>query len=161
MKSLSLSKLNKAMNNIIKPLIGVNNILLGSSKELIYNLLGQPDTTKSDEWPDGTISESWIYTSTGLTLNFDSDDHYKLSTINSSSKETELDNLKIIGIDINKLIKVHPTIILDEDLTSGVKDYLYPEKEISFWTVNNIIEHITLFPEYDKSTNLPIWPVTE
>lgn len=145
---------------IIKPLIGIDNIILGSSKEIIYNLLGQPDSTNSDEWPDGTISESWLYTSAGLTLNFDSDDHYRLSTINSNSKETKLEDVKIIGLDINTLIKNHPAIILDEDLTDGLKDYLYPEKEISFWVVNNIIEHVTLFPEYDNSTNLPIWPVT-
>ncbi len=145
---------------LIKPLIGIDNIILGSSKEVIFELLGQPNSSNSDEWPDGTISESWIYTASGLTLNFDSDDHYRLSTINSISKETKLDDLNIIGLNINTLIKDQPTIKLDEDLTGGVKDYIHPEKEISFWVVNNIIENITIFPEYDNSSNLPIWPLT-
>lgn len=145
---------------LIKPLIGIDNIMLGSSKELVFDLLGQPASTKSDEWPDGTISESWLYPDTGLTLNFDSDDNYRLSTINLTSKEAELEGLKLIGLNISAVIKKYPSIILDEDLAGDVKDYVYPEKEISFWVVNDIIENITLFPEYDKSNDLPIWPVT-
>lgn len=144
---------------LIKPLIGIDNIILGSSKEFVFELLGQPASTNSDEWPDGTISESWLYPASGLTLNFDSDDNYRLSTISSNSKESELEGLKVIGLNINTVIKKHPSIILDEDLTGGVKDYVYPEKEISFWVVNDIIENITLFPEYDKSNDLPVWPI--
>jgi len=144
---------------IIKPQIGIDNIILGSSKESIFDQLGQPDTTKSDEWPDGTISESWLYSDLGLTLNFDSDDDYRLSTISSISKKAELEGLTLIGLNINTVIKKYPSILLDEDLNNGVKDYVYPEKEISFWVVNDIIENITLFPEYDKSNDLPVWPV--
>ena len=145
---------------ILKPLIGIDNIVLGSSKKVIFDLLGEPDSTSSDEWPDGTISESWLYSESNLTLNFDSDDNYRLSTMSSNSKEAEFEGLKLIGLNINTLIKSHPSIILDEDLTGGVKDYVYPEKEISFWVVNDIIENVTLFPEYDKSNDLPVWPVT-
>jgi len=145
---------------MLKPLIGIDNIILGSSKEVIFNQLGQPASTKSDEWPDGTISESWLYPDTGLTLNFDSDNNYRLSTISTDSKQAELDGLSLISQNINSIIDNHPSIILDEDLDNGVKDYVYPENEISFWVVNDIIENITLFPEYDKSNDLPVWPIT-
>jgi len=145
---------------IIKPLIGIDNVTLGSPKQTIFDILGQPDSTNSDEWPDGTISESWLYPKLSLTLNFDSDDNYRLSTINSTSNDAELEGLRLIGLNINTLINSHPSITLDEDLGNNVKDYVYPEKEISFWVVNDIIENITLFPEYDKSNDLPIWPVS-
>jgi len=145
---------------IIRPLIGIDNVLLGSSKQSIFDILGQPDSTKSDEWPDGTISESWLYPKLCLTLNFDSDDNYRLSTINLTSNEAELEGLKPVGLNINTLIEKHPSIILDEDLGNNVKDYMLPEKELSFWVVNDVIENITLFPEYDKSNDLPIWPVS-
>ena len=36
----------------IKPLIGIDNIVLGSSKEALFDLLGQPESSSSDEWPD-------------------------------------------------------------------------------------------------------------
>lgn len=159
-------KLNSSVSQIdskpviIKPLIGIDNIILGSSKESIFDLLGQPESTNSDEWPDGTISESWLYSASDLTLNFDSDNNYRLSTISTTSKQAELEGLKLIGQNIKPVINNHPSIILDEDLADGVKDYVYPEKEISFWVVNDIIENITLFPEYDKSNDLPVWPVT-
>ncbi|MCW8935528.1 MAG: hypothetical protein OQK98_12455 [Gammaproteobacteria bacterium] len=145
---------------ILKPLIGIDNIILGSSKQSIFELLGQPESTNSDEWPDGTISESWLYLDSGLTLNFDSDNNYRLSTINTTSRQAELEGLKLVGKNINSIIDKHSSIILDEDLSESVKDYVYPEKEISFWVVNDLIENITVFPEYDKSKDLPIWPVT-
>lgn len=145
---------------LIKPLIGIDNITLGSTKQIVFDLLGQPDSTSSDEWPDGTLCESWLYPELGLTLNFDSDNDYRLSTLNSFSKDVELEGLKLIGLNINSLLNNHPSIILDEDLGNDIKDYIFPEKEISFWVVKNIIENITIFPEYDKLNDLPIWPVS-
>jgi len=141
----------------IKPLIGIDNIVLGSSKEALFDLLGEPESSSSDEWPDGTISEAWKYPGLGIVLNFDSDTDYRLSTITVTAKDAELDDIKLIGSDINTLINILPTIVLDEDLSETVKDYVCQEKEISFWTVNGVIEHITLFPEY-TADNLPIWP---
>lgn len=141
----------------IKPLIGIDNIMLGSSKEALFNLLGEPESSSSDEWPDGTISEAWMYPEPGITLNFDSDTDYRLSTITVTAKDAELDDIKPIGLNINTLIEKLPTIVLDEDLSDTMKDYVCPEREISFWVVNSVIEHVTLFPEYGAD-NMPIWP---
>ena len=142
---------------IIKPLIGIDNIILGSSKEILFDSLGAPETSNSDEWPDGTISEAWIYIALGITLNFDSDTDYRLSTITVTAKDAELDNIKPIGLNIKTLLAKLPSIELDEDLSETVKDYVCPEREISFWVVNDVIEHMTLFPEYGAD-NLPLWP---
>ena len=141
----------------IKPLIGIDNIVLGSSKEALFDLLGEPESSSSDEWPDGTISEAWKYPNLGIILNFDSDTDYRLSTITITTPDAELDNIKPIGLNINTLIKKLPTLVLDEDLSETVKDYVCPEREISFWAVNDVIEHITMFPKYGVD-NMPIWP---
>lgn len=141
----------------IHPLIGIDNIVLGSSKETLFNLLGEPESSNSDEWPDGTISEAWLYPGLGITLNFDSDTDYRLSTITVTATNAELDDIRPIGLNINVLLEKLPSIVLDEDLSETVKDYVCPKREISFWTVNDVVEHITLFPEYGAD-NLPIWP---
>ena len=141
----------------IKALVGIDNIVLGSSKEAIFDLLGEPESSSSDEWPDGTISEAWKYPKLGIMLNFDSDTDYRLSTITISAQDAELDDIKPIGLNINTLIEKLPTVVLDEDLSETVKDYVCQKREISFWAVNDVIEHITLFPEYGAD-NLPIWP---
>jgi len=141
----------------IKPLIGIDNIVLGSSKESLFDLLGEPDSSSSDEWPDGTISEAWKYPNMGVILNFDSDTNYQLSTITITAKDAELENIKPVGLDIETLINQFPTIFLDEDLSESLKDYVCQEREISFWTVDGVVEHVTLFPEYDAN-NQPIWP---
>lgn len=141
----------------IKPLIGIDNILLGSSKESVFDLLGEPHSSNSDEWPDGTISEAWLYPERGLILNFDSDTDYRLSTITITTKDAELDDIKPIGLAISILLEKIPSIVIDEDFDDQVKDYVWQEKEISFWAVNDVIEHITLFPEYGEDNN-PVWP---
>jgi hypothetical protein len=141
----------------IKPLIGIDKIVLGSSKETLFDLLGEPESSSSDEWPDGTISEAWKYPSMGIVLNFDSDTDYRLSTISVTAQDAELDGINPIGLNINTLIDQFPTIVLDEDLSEAMKDYVCQEREISFWAVNGVIEHMTLFPEYGAD-NLPIWP---
>jgi len=141
----------------IKPLIGIDNIVLGNSKEALFDLLGEPESSSSDEWPDGTISEAWKYSKLGIVLNFDSDTDYRLSTITISAQDAELDDIKPIGLNINTLVEKLPTVVLDEDLSETVKDYVCQKREISFWAVNDVIEHITLFPEYGAD-NLPIWP---
>jgi len=141
----------------IKPLIGIDNIVLGSSKEALFDLLGEPESSSSDEWPDGTISEAWKYPGMGIVLNFDSDTDYRLSTITVTAKDAELDDINPIGSNIDILINEFPTIVLDEDLSETMKDYVCQQREISFWTVNGVIEHVTLFPEYGAD-NLPIWP---
>jgi len=141
----------------IKPLIGIDDIVLGSSKEALFDLLGEPESSSSDEWPDGTISEAWKYPDIGIVLNFDSDTDYRLSTITVTAKDAELDGIKPIGSDIKILINKFPTIVLDEDLSETMKDYVCQEREISFWTANGVVEHVTLFPEYGTD-NLPIWP---
>ena len=145
---------------MVKPLIGFGDILLGLTKEKVFDLLGHADSSLSDEWPDGTISESWQYPALGLVLNFDSDTNYRLSTITVTSASAELDELKIIGTNVQALIEKYPAIIVDEDIDNSVKDYLDPDKEISFWVVNDLIEHITLFPEYDSVTDEPVWPIS-
>lgn len=141
----------------IKPLIGIDNIMLGSSKEALFDLLGSPESSCSDEWPDGTISEAWMYPERGFVLNFDSDTDYRLSTITITAKDAVLDDIKPIGLNINTLKEKLPSIVLDEELSESVKDYVCPETEISFLVVNNVIEHVTLFPEYGAD-NVPIWP---
>lgn len=140
----------------IKPLIGIDNIVLGSTKETLFDLLGEPASSSSDEWPDGTISEAWTYPALGIVLNFDSDTDYRLSTITVTAKDAELDDIQPIGLHIDALLEKRPSIVLDEDLSETVKDYVCPETEISFWVVNNVIEHVTLFPEYGAD-NMPIW----
>lgn len=141
----------------IKPLIGIDNVVLGGSKQSLFDLLGEPESSSSDEWPDGTISEAWIYPALGIVLNFDSDTDYRLSTITITAKNAELDEIKPIGLNINTLIEKLPSIVLDEDLNESIKDYVCPDREISFWVVNNVIEQVTLFPQYDAD-NMLVWP---
>ena len=143
--------------NII-PLVGIDDIILGSTKEEIANLLGEPDAKEQDEWPDDTLSETWSYQDMGLELNFDSEDGYRLTTITTTSSGASLEGINPIGLEEKKFVELLPLVKLDDDFEENGKGYIYPEKEISFWVLDGVVVNLTLFPEYDKTGNIPIWP---
>ena len=137
---------------------GIGNIILGSTKEEIVNLLGEPDETSQDEWPDQTISDTWSYHELKMELSFYSDSNYCLTTITTTSDNVEFEGIKPIHLKEQQLVESFPSIVLDEDFEENGKDYIYPEKEISFWVVDGVVDNLTVFPKYDKTGNIPIWP---
>lgn len=144
----------------IIPLVGIDNIVFGSSRDEIKKLLGEPTTTIKHEWPDDTDTESWIYEALGLELNFGSDEDYRLTTITTSSPDATLDGVQPVGLAEEKLKELLPAVKLDDDFDENGKDYFYPEKEISFWILNDKVFNLTLFPEYDENGEEAIWPPT-
>ncbi len=38
------------------------------------------------------------------------------------------------------------------------KDYILPEHELSFWIVDGMVDNISIFPEYDETRDVFIWP---
>ena len=143
--------------NII-PLVGIDDIILGSTKEEIANLLGEPDAKEQDEWPDDTLSETWSYQDMEVELIFGSEDGYRLTTITTTSNKASLDGINPINLAEKKLVELLPLVKLDDDFEENGKGYIYPEKEISFWVLDGVVVNLTLFPEYDKTGNIPIWP---
>ena len=145
----------------ILPHVGIENVVLGSTKEAIRALLGEPDNIEHDVWPDDTQSETWAYEDMGFELGFNSEDGWKLGVITTTSSAASLEGVKPIGLEENELTKLLPGVKLDEDFKESGKDYIYPEKEISFWIADGLVVNITVFPEYDKTGNIPIWPETK
>jgi len=51
-----------------------------------------------------------------------------------------------------------PKVILDEDFEENGKCYVYTNKEITFWVSDGIVDSLTIFPEYNSTGEIPIWP---
>jgi len=128
----------------IKPLIGLNDILFGMSRDSIKNLLGEPKSTRGfSPLADNDKAEIWLY-SNGIELYFLTDENYLLSTITVESNVSKLDNFDCIGVSEKELKLKYPQIETSDNFEDFGKDYLLPNKEISFWVVDGRVRSLTI-----------------
>lgn len=144
----------------ILPYIGVEKIKFGMTMNQVRDLWGQPDhieyfTALKDKPEDRSVE--WFY-DCGIQLSFDSDNCFVLGSINIESRVALLNGLSVVGIDSNELEKRYPEVELDDDFGENGVDYTLDNLGLSFWVVDQIVSNVTLFPEYDKKGNEPIWP---
>ena len=130
----------------IKPLIGLNNILLGMSRDSIKNLLGEPKSTR-DFFPlsnnDAEKAEIWLYAN-GIELYFSADENYLLGTITVESNVSKLDNFDCIGVSEKELKLKFPQLETIDNFEDFGKDYRLPNKQISFWVVDGKVRNLTI-----------------
>jgi hypothetical protein len=132
------------MNMEIKPLIGLSDILLGMSRDSIKNLLGEPKSTRYfSPLSDNDKAEIWLY-SNGIELYFSADENYLLSTIIVESNVSKLDNFDWIGVSEKELKLKFPQIEAIDNFEDFGKDYILPNKEISFWVVEGRVRNLTI-----------------
>lgn len=150
----------------IKPLVGVDNILLGSTRDDVKKLLGEPSEICKDTHEDGCQEEDWEYHELGLALTFLSVDDYLLGAITVINEKALFMGHRMIGMIeedfLEALEDCEPGEILVDDEVEfeevDAKDFIWDAKNISFWMVDGVIDHICVMPEYDEAEENPIWP---
>ena len=144
----------------VKPLTGLGDIILGMSRESIKTLLGEPKSTR-DFFPlHDNDSEIWLY-SNGIELDFPADDNYLLGTITIESNISKLDNFDCIGVSEKELKFKFPQIEAIDDFEDFGKDYILPNKEISFWVVDGRVRTLTISPKSDNLGEMPLTPIND
>lgn len=149
----------------ILPLVGIEGLHLGSTKEMVLETLGDPDNRSVTEYKeDNSQNEDWIYSKPGLELTFFSDDIGLLGAVSVWSPDSILKGRRMIGIPEENLLKVLkqigiiPTVLQDEFKEVNAKDYVCDKFGLSFWVHNGKVTTITIIPEYDEQGEEPIWP---
>lgn len=142
----------------IIPLVGVMNIFLGSTKKEVVRLIGSADDIEIHEFPDGTHTESWSYPQLGLELDFATDDDCRLGSITVLSENGMLEGYSPVGLSEEDLLLCFPLLEFDEEIPGTATCYSYPDKEIMFWIVDDSVSNMTVFPEYDTTGEVVIWP---
>jgi len=136
----------------IFPKVGVDNIKLGISQKDVMAILGEPENKeKVDE------EEIWEF-ETGLELSFQAEDGYRLSSITVIAESALLDAKPIVGITESELEAIFPAFRLDEDFKQDGKSYYADELQIMAWVFDGEVFNIVVFPEFDESSESPIWP---
>lgn len=158
--TMALNKMLAGFDLEILPYIGVGPIKFGMTMERVRDLWGQPDCIEHfralQERPQDRSVE-WIYKS-GVQLSFDSDDHFLLGAITIDSHGALLNGVPVVGADIQDIEKHFPELRLDDDFEENGRDYAIDNSGVSIWVIDYLVSSVTLFPQYDKSGNNPIWP---
>jgi hypothetical protein len=151
---------------IIQPGKGIGGLFFGMSKEETEQILGKPDEVERyslDEF-DNDDTEAWHYGDGDISLSFDQEYEWKLSSIAVSSDEYLLDGEKIIGLsidDFEDLCEQKGWGELEEDAEiaeedEGVAMLHLEQKGLSFWFEDDILSEVQLSPIFDGET--VIWP---
>ena len=152
---------------VIKPNYGIEGLRLGSKKNLIQEILGTPDNTTTGNIPECDFrnnDETWEYNSLGLELTLSSEYDYLLGSISITSEEAILFDCHFIGLNenefLNRIQNACPyPVFLEDDLSEvDSRNYRCEELSLDFWINENILEAITIFPEYDETGEHPLWP---
>lgn len=151
-------------NYEIKPLIGIDKLIFGLSKEAVKKLLGNADDVDLVKHSDGLTHELWTYNKTQIELSFNQEDDWKLGAIDIFNNDFLIKNTKIIGLDevkfIEKFEKLNIGMIVNEKTEDSEDYYNYycEDSNMLIWINNGIVESITLLTEYDEKGINIIWP---
>ena len=134
------------------PKIGVDEIRLGMNRKNIIDILGKATTIENK-----VDYEYWIY-DFGMELAFSTEDLYLLASITVTNPSALLDSKRIIGLGERELIEAFPFLNLEGDFEENGKDYVCPIRELSVWVSEGKVTNVTLFPEYEPTGSVPLWP---
>jgi len=149
---------------IIKPLTGIEGLSLGISKSDVIKILGEPDHRSTENLIDDSPDELWDYFKLGLELSFYSDHNALLGNITIESPHAELAGYHLIGLDEKELLEtlkkagIEPIVLEDDFEELGSRYYVCDRLGLSFWVQDGKVDSITIFPEYDESNEIPMWP---
>ena len=149
----------------ILPLIGIDGLPLGVEMPDVVGAIGEPDTRSKEEFIDENPDEVWEFYELGFALTFFSDDNWLLGTICVETEDAELAGRCFIGLtekeflDNVKQTDIAPVELDDNFENLGSKNYVSEKKRLSFWVQDGKIVSITIFPEYEKSSDAFMWPV--
>ena len=157
----TLSRLS-VMDQMIKPGVGLGEILLGSREASIRAMLGTPTSIRNVEHADGDSSRDWEYDSLMLSLVFSASDDYRLGTITTSSISSVFAGENVVGMPESRLLQcdfdgIGPPM-LEDDFEECGKDYCWQSLNLSCWVLDGVVTSATIIPLFDPSGNIPQWP---
>ena len=142
---------------------GLGDIKFGFLKEKVKTILGEPNETETYSFSeeDEVLTESWHYDELELSLSFNEEDDWRLSTIAVSSDEFLLEGKKIIGLKKDDLIKTLKSLDLkdyEENKVSDNEEMISSDiGEVNFWLEDNEVTEIQWGPFFIDEDTIN-WP---
>lgn len=146
----------------VLPHTGLGQVRLGSSREDVVSLLGEPDRREKFSFLTDETTEYFEYDDLELELGFSSDDGDKLGVIRCGLRSLTLDGNPLIELSLEEFLETHSGFALeidegDEDFSEGHPDYVHLEKDLSVTIIENQAASVAIFPAWNKD-DTPRWP---
>jgi hypothetical protein len=138
---------------------GLGSLTFGASREQVLALLGEP--SERDKYTlselDNDETEAWHYDDLDLSLSFDEENNWRLSSIAVSSDDYTLDGEALIGKNKTEVVdffvsKGYDTIEEDEEVKrdSGDNCLLHVDKaSVSLWFENEELTEMQIGPYFN------------
>lgn len=153
-------------NKAIKIGEGLGEITFGNTREQVLKILGEPtekDVYNASE-DDDYQTEDWHYDEIEVSLSFDEEDNFRLTTIATSSPEFVLNNKNLIGLSFDEVMKETEQLELGDNVlddyseeNENTKLLSYPNAGLNLWFEDDVLSEIQ-FAVLWKDEDTPAWP---
>ena len=140
----------------IKPKIGLDNILLGMTREQVRALVGDAEQVSLDDDVECDESVAWYYWSRGISFHFDAEDEWRLGYIEVSAPSALLNGKPVIGLSIEEFF----TMLRSEGVlwTEGEHGLVFVDEwDLDFWIEEGRVASVQWAAYIDDDDN-EVWP---
>ena len=144
---------------------GLENCWFGSTEYEVLEFFGEePDDIDEFEYEAGEWTKVWKYEDHNVSLDFDSEDDFRLGNIEISNSDCKLFGCQLIGKTKQEVLEIVQEFDLgswaSEDMSEDMPDYevvSYDKKSLDLWFKNGKLEYIR-FGYFITDDKRPIWP---
>ena len=157
------------MNDIILGQ-GLGKVLFGFTREQITHILGEPSEVEQMEADkESGAMEAWHYDEQHLSLSFEEDCNWKLTSITSASPEILFEGLDLIGLSQGEVMEQMEVFNLGEFDLEDLSAEILPNPTIAanadfslnLFFDNAVLTEIQWGPFWDDESEMPLWPENE
>ena len=153
-------------NKDIKIGKGLGKLTFGNSRDYVLKALGKPTEKEvyNASEDDDYQTEDWHYDDIEVSLSFDEEDNWKLTTIATSSAQISLGGKFLIGLSLEETMKETEKMELGENMledfsegNENTKLVSYPNSGLNLWFEDDELSEIQ-FAVLWKDEDKPDWP---
>jgi hypothetical protein len=148
---------------------GLGDLTFGLNREEVAQLLGDPSEIEGmDGDKDSGAMEAWHYDEQHLSLSFEEDCNWKLTSITSASPDVLFEGVDMIGLSQGEVMEQMEVFNLGEFNLEDISNEVLPEQmlatnpdfSLNLFFDHDILAEIQWGPYWDEDAEHPIWPET-
>ncbi|MBN1953175.1 MAG: hypothetical protein JW801_18365 [Bacteroidales bacterium] len=158
--------MKKELKRIV-PGYGLGTLKFGTTREDVKALLGEPDETESYAFEESPVdtTESWHYDELELSMSFDEEADWRLTTVSVSSDEFILERFHPVGMRKEELLAELSRLDIRDlqhedystDETPNQELYSSEDLAMNFWLEEGVVSEIQWGPLFIDEDTVD-WP---
>ncbi|MBR8537718.1 hypothetical protein KDU71_19260 [Carboxylicivirga sediminis] len=146
---------------------GLDNITFGLSRPEVIQLLGEPSEVEPMDGDNNSgAMEAWHYDDHHLSLSFEEDCNWRLTSITTASPEVLFEGIDLIGLSQGEVMEQMEVFNLGDFELEDLSTDVIPNQSLasnSDFSLNLFFDHDILTeiqwgPYWDDEAEAPIWP---